>query len=298
MGENGLDSRMRTVAGSGASTSVTSDQLALARAPLHVAVPLERELHGGGIHGRPVVELDPRAKLDGHRLPAVGEAGHLGGELRVNVQVLVDLVELLAHGREHDPPDVRSRDRRVQDVRVLVQRDHQGLLLRLRRGGRHEDCEQDRQHEPQPDPHRRCPPHSMSWLIKARTPPSGRWPDGQATRTDDRPAAHEPARAVPAPRPGHRNDHPDSSGKPSPGGLFPSWPRRADAGADQSPPSRPRARRRSPRSAARSRPRPGCRGPVAGPPSAPRARRAPAPRPRPRRASRISRTGPGRSPAP
>ena len=46
-------------------------------------------------------------------------------------QALVDLVELLAHLGEDDPPDVRASQRRVQDVGVLVERDDERLLLRM-----------------------------------------------------------------------------------------------------------------------------------------------------------------------
>ncbi len=85
------------------------------------------------VHGRAVVELDARPQLDRDGLAAVGNCRQFGGQLGEDLQVLVDLVELLAHLGEDDAPDVGAGGAGVEDVRVLVERHHQRLLLGLGR---------------------------------------------------------------------------------------------------------------------------------------------------------------------
>ena len=260
-------------------------QLASATGPLHLPVPVERELHRLGGHRRAVVELHARAKLDRDGLAGVGEGRQLRRELREDLEALVDLVELLAHVLEDDAPDVRAGQGGVQDVRILVQPDHEGLLLRLGRSGRHEGAQQDRHRVAQSDPHRRCPPHSASRLIKGGTTRLGaaaRWSGQVRSRFQDasfrkmigRRLRARQERAAPPAHPGQG----PAARAPRPPRPCPPLP---TAGL-----SRPRARPRSPRSAATSRPPRGCRAPAGGLPSAPRARRAPAPRQPPARSPR------------
>jgi hypothetical protein len=63
--------------------------------------------------------------------------------VRMDLELLVDLVELLADVREHDAPHVRAREGGVEDVRILVQADHELLLLGVRREGREPEDERD-----------------------------------------------------------------------------------------------------------------------------------------------------------
>src|SRR5262245_22940614 len=65
-------------------------------------------------------------------------------------QALVDLVELLAHLGEDDPSDVRASQRGIQDVRILVQRDQDGFLLRMGGAGHGERRERPHDHEREP----------------------------------------------------------------------------------------------------------------------------------------------------
>src|SRR5206468_5894845 len=62
--------------------------------------------------------------------------------------------ELLAHLGEDDPPDVRASQRRIQDVGVLVERDDEGLLLRMGGVG---------QRERRKRPHEQGEPPDDSW---------------------------------------------------------------------------------------------------------------------------------------
>src|SRR5262249_24212847 len=70
-------------------------------------------------------ELDARTQLDGDGLAVGGEAGQRRGELRHDVQLVVDVVELLADRGEDGSPDQGSTKRRVQGVGLPRERDPQ-----------------------------------------------------------------------------------------------------------------------------------------------------------------------------
>src|SRR5262250_368469 len=104
-------------------------QLAAPVRALHIEVAVERVADGLRVHGGAVVELDVGPELDGHGLAAVAHRGEVGRELGEDAQVFVDLVELLAHLLEDDAAHVGPREGGIEKVRVLVERNHQRLLL-------------------------------------------------------------------------------------------------------------------------------------------------------------------------
>ena len=90
----------------------------------HVDVPLDREFRGFGVERLAVMELDAGPKLDGHCL-AVGR-GLLGQrELRHDVELLVDIEQLVAEGREHDASDIGAPQRRIEHVGIFGKADAQ-----------------------------------------------------------------------------------------------------------------------------------------------------------------------------
>ena len=122
-----------------------ADQLQLAPpgGALHVEVPVEGVPDRLGVHGGAVVELHPLAQLDGHGLAAVGKGRQLGRELGDDLQVLIDLVKLLTHVLVDDAAHVGSGQAGVQNVRILVERNDEGCLLRL--GGPRRQRQGDKQ---------------------------------------------------------------------------------------------------------------------------------------------------------
>ena len=89
-------------------------------------------------------------------------------------QPLVDLVELLAHLGEDDPPDVGASQGGVQDVGILIQRDDERLFLRM--GGVSQGERRERPHderEPVEDSR-----HGR--LLRIRIPRAG-WPGRAAS---------------------------------------------------------------------------------------------------------------------
>src|SRR5262249_45818583 len=112
-------------------------------------------------------------------------------------EILVDLVELLAHLLEDDAPDVGPGERGIQDVGILVQPDGQRLLLGLGRPDGQEDQPEHSQDEPRRAPH----PH-------AALPPS---PRGRFTRfTRQTPGQTSPVPSLLSPYP-RRARHPTPS---------------------------------------------------------------------------------------
>src|SRR5262245_60982025 len=79
----------------------------------------------------------------------------------MDAQPLVDLVELLAHVRENDPPDVRAGQGGIQDVRILVQRDDERLLLRM--GGASNRNRRQRPHGDKREPSEGFPHGQLLW---------------------------------------------------------------------------------------------------------------------------------------
>ncbi len=161
-------------------------QLAAPVAALHLPVAVQRVLHRLGGHRRAVVELDARAELDGDGLPAVGEAGQVGRQLRVDGQALVDVVELLAHVGVHDAAHVALGERGVQDVGILVQRHHERLLGGLRAGRDHEPGQRRQSREGQGQHERRSAPPDHRHTSMARRQylirPNSRWASGPYSR--------------------------------------------------------------------------------------------------------------------
>ncbi len=102
-------------------------QLRLALGGFHIHVAVERELHRVGVERLAVVELDVRAQLDGDGLAVLrrlmGER-----ELRHDVEIAVDVEQLVAQRREHDAPDIRAGEGRVEDVGILGKSDAQVAL--------------------------------------------------------------------------------------------------------------------------------------------------------------------------
>ena len=121
-------------------------QLAAPTRALQVEVAVEGEPDRLGVHQGTVVELHPRAQLDRHGLAPVGEGRQGRRELREDLEILVNLVQLLAHVLVNDAPHVGPRQRGIQNVRVLVERHHECLLWTLRVG----DACQKRQDGEQP----------------------------------------------------------------------------------------------------------------------------------------------------
>ena len=94
---------------------------------LHRQMALEGELRRLGIERLAVVELDVRAQLDRHRLAVVGRI--MGQrELRHDVELLVDVEELVAQGREDDASDIGAGERRVEHVGILGKSDAERRL--------------------------------------------------------------------------------------------------------------------------------------------------------------------------
>ena len=60
-----------------------------------------------------------------------------GGELRHDVQLLVDVEQLVAQPGEHDAPDIGGGQGRIEHIEVLPQRDPQRLRERRHRGDQH-----------------------------------------------------------------------------------------------------------------------------------------------------------------
>ena len=69
------------------------------------------------------------ALLSGDHSQEVASCGHDG-------QLLVDVEKLVAQRREHDPPDERAREGRVEDVGILGETEAQRLAERGRAGER------------------------------------------------------------------------------------------------------------------------------------------------------------------
>src|SRR5512143_877963 len=121
-GANGAERLSRTVDGSTTSTLATGVGAG------HRLVALDAVLDRGRIHRLAVLELDAAAQLDRQRL-AVRRPLVAGGELRHDVELVVDVEQLVAHRREHDASDEGPRQRRIEDVRILGEADAQGLGL-------------------------------------------------------------------------------------------------------------------------------------------------------------------------
>ena len=90
----------------------------------HVDVPLDREFRGFGVERLAVMKFDAWPKLDGHRL-AVGRGLVGQRELRHDVELLVDIEQLVAKGREDDASDIGAPERRIEHVGIFGKADAQ-----------------------------------------------------------------------------------------------------------------------------------------------------------------------------
>jgi hypothetical protein len=106
-------------------------ELALAVAARHRLVPLEAVRDRGRVELLAVVERDAGPQLNRQRF-AVRRPLILGGELRDDRELLVDVEELVAERREDDAADERPRERRIEDIGVLGKADAQRLRGRRR----------------------------------------------------------------------------------------------------------------------------------------------------------------------
>src|SRR5262249_21709895 len=82
--------------------------LALAHRAREGEIAIQRLFDCVARERRAVVELDPAPDLDRVGELVLGDLRHPVGELRDDVQALVEVVELLAHVREDHAPDVRA----------------------------------------------------------------------------------------------------------------------------------------------------------------------------------------------
>ena len=123
-GEEGDFSTSRTVSGSTTWTWSDDADLGAAEAAWQGQVTLQPILHGLGVEGFAVVEGDVGAQVD-HQGPGIGPFV-AEGELRDDLQFLVDVEQLVAQTGEHDAPDIGPGEGRVQNVGVLTQGDVQG----------------------------------------------------------------------------------------------------------------------------------------------------------------------------
>ena len=130
-GANGADRLSRTVIGSTTSTVVDRRELAAAIRALHRLVALDVVLDRGGVELLAVVERDAGPDLQRQRL-AVRRPFVRRRELRNDGELLVDVEQLVAQRREHDAPDERAGERRIEHVGILGEPDAQ--RLRGRRG--------------------------------------------------------------------------------------------------------------------------------------------------------------------
>ena len=132
-GENGAFSRSRTVRGSTTSTAVTDSSSLRRLEPFISRCRSSENFMASALNGVPSLNFTPGAELDGDGLARIAHRRQRGGELRMDVQALVDVVELLAHLGKDDPSHVGAGQRRIEDVGILVERHHQLLLGPARR---------------------------------------------------------------------------------------------------------------------------------------------------------------------
>ncbi len=97
--------------------------LAGPRGPGQGSMPVERGFHRLGVQRRSVVEADAAANPDRHRLLVAREPRHRGRELRNDLELRVQVIELLAHVQKDHPSDERPRQCRIERVRVFGQSD-------------------------------------------------------------------------------------------------------------------------------------------------------------------------------
>jgi hypothetical protein len=120
---------MRTVEGSTTSTLVTTASSPRRFEPFMFLWRSEVVLDRCRVHLLAVVERDAAAQLDHERL-VVGGPFVRSRELRHDRQLLVEIEQLVAQPREHDPADERARHRRIEDVGILRKTDAQRLRER------------------------------------------------------------------------------------------------------------------------------------------------------------------------
>ena len=98
----------------------------------HVDVPLDREFRSRGVERLAVMKFDAGPKLDRHFL-SVGRSLVGQRELRHDVELLVDVEQLVAKGREYNASDIGSPHGRIEHVGIFGKADAQGRLgLRVR----------------------------------------------------------------------------------------------------------------------------------------------------------------------
>ena len=119
-------------------------------------VVLERRLDGLRVERRAVVEPDALLQRDRERLAVLGDRRQRGRELRDDLELRPDVVELLAHVDVDDPAHERAGRRRVERVGVLGEgeREHPRLArrraaaARVERGGAEHNDKQRKQRRP------------------------------------------------------------------------------------------------------------------------------------------------------
>ncbi len=102
-------------------------QLALAGRTRHGLMAIEAVFHRRRIHRLAVMELDALTQLDGERLVVV-RPFVLGRQLRHDLEVGGNVEELVAQPGEDDAPDEGARQRRVENIGILVEPDAQCRL--------------------------------------------------------------------------------------------------------------------------------------------------------------------------
>ena len=135
---------------------VDARELGLAERGRQRHMALDRELCSFRVERLAVVEFHVGPELDRHLL-AVGRRLMRQRELRHDVELLVDVEQLVAEGREHDAADIGAADAGIEDVRILGNADaKRGLGLGLgracerRQQCRRQECQTHRTHRSQP----------------------------------------------------------------------------------------------------------------------------------------------------
>ncbi len=119
--------------------------------------------------GVPSLNFTPERSLMVTVLPPSEKARKLGRELREDLQVLIDLVELLAHVLVDDAAHVGPRKGGIENVRVLVERHDERRLGALRVGNACEERQDGEQSHADPQTL-----HHLSLHGSASLPRTGR----------------------------------------------------------------------------------------------------------------------------
>ena len=115
------------MSGSTTSTLSTAASSGLRNEPCMVMCRSSENLTASASIGSPSWNLTPGRSLMDDVL-AVRRRSRGTGELRHDVELLVDVEELVAERREHDAADIGARERRIEHVRILGEADAQRRL--------------------------------------------------------------------------------------------------------------------------------------------------------------------------